>query len=71
MKHEHKRGKIKDSALAALVTSPTFKAKVFAKKKGKGSYSRKTKHKSYNHHQNGGFLLHFFEKIPKINILFS
>lgn len=44
MEHDHKRGKIKDNALKALVTSPTFRTRVERKKKGKGSYSRKAKH---------------------------
>lgn len=45
-KHDHGRGKIKDNALAALVTSKTFKSKVEDPKKGKGTkYSRKSKHK--------------------------
>lgn len=43
---EHKRGKIKDNALKALVTSPLFRTRVEKAKKGKGSYSRKAKHKN-------------------------
>ncbi|MCL9780069.1 ribosome alternative rescue factor ArfA [Vibrio sp. S4M6] len=39
------RGTIKDSALKALVTSKLFKTRVVKAKKGKGSYSRKAKHK--------------------------
>lgn len=45
MKHEHGRGKIKDNALAALVTSSLYKTKVEKAKKGKGSFTRKDKHK--------------------------
>ena len=46
MDNDHGRGKIKDNALAALVTSKTFKSKVEKPKKGKGAkYSRKSKHK--------------------------
>lgn len=43
MEHEHHRGKIKDSAVGALVTSPLFKSKTERPRKGKGSYSRKRK----------------------------
>ncbi|MCG9595391.1 ribosome alternative rescue factor ArfA [Vibrio sp. Isolate25] len=39
------RGEIKDNALKAVVTSPLFKTRVEQAKKGKGSFSRKTKHK--------------------------
>lgn len=37
------RGKIKDSFLAALVTSKLYKMQVVKAKKGKGSYQRKAK----------------------------
>jgi len=37
------RGKIKDSFLAALVTSKLYKVQVVKAKKGKGSYQRKAK----------------------------
>lgn len=51
---EFNKGVIKDNVLAALVTSDLFKHKVFKKKKGKGSYSRKNKGDDnggfYNHH---------------------
>lgn len=43
--HDHKRGEIRDNAIAALVTSPMFKTRTMAKKAGKGSYNRKNKHK--------------------------
>ncbi|MGY3572760.1 alternative ribosome-rescue factor A [Vibrio paucivorans] len=39
------RGQIKDNALKALVTSKVFKSRVEKAKKGKGSYSRKEKHR--------------------------
>ncbi|MFC0118779.1 alternative ribosome-rescue factor A [Pseudoalteromonas xiamenensis] len=45
MVHDHKRGEIKDNAMKALVTSVLFQSKVEKAKKGKGSYSRATKHK--------------------------
>ena len=37
------RGKIKDNALKAIVTSELFKMRVEKPKKGKGSYKRKQK----------------------------
>jgi len=40
MAHDHNRGKINHNAMAALVTSPLFKAKTEKPKKGKGSYVR-------------------------------
>ena len=40
MKHEHKKGKIRDNALKALVRSNLFRHKTERKKKGKGSYNR-------------------------------
>lgn len=43
--HDHKRGKIKDNALKALVTSPLFRTRVEKKKKGKGSFQRNAKHR--------------------------
>lgn len=39
------RGEIKDNALKAVVTSKLFKLRVEKAKKGKGSFSRKMKHK--------------------------
>lgn len=45
MAHEHHRGKIKDNALKALVTSPLFRTRTETSKKGKGSYNRKAKFK--------------------------
>lgn len=41
--YKHKRGKIKESAIKALVTDPLFSSKIEKPKKGKGSYSRKNK----------------------------
>ena len=45
-KVEHNKGVIKDNALKALVRSNIFKHKVYTPKKGKASYSRKSKSKS-------------------------
>jgi len=42
---EFGRGKIKDNALKAAVTSQLFRQRVEKAKKGKGSFSRKMKHK--------------------------
>jgi alternative ribosome-rescue factor len=42
MAHDHNRGKINHNAMAALVTSPLFKAKTEKPKKGKGSYVRQS-----------------------------
>ncbi|KGY10262.1 MULTISPECIES: alternative ribosome-rescue factor A [Vibrio] len=39
------RGEIKDNALKAVVTSELFKVRVEKAKKGKGSFSRKMKHR--------------------------
>lgn len=44
MQHDIQRGQIGDNAMAALVTSPLFKARVERAKKGKGSFARKEKH---------------------------
>lgn len=43
--YQHKRGKIKESAIKALVTDPLFTSKIEKPKKGKGSYSRKKNNK--------------------------
>lgn len=46
-KTEHGRGTINHNALAAIVTSRIFRARIEKSKKGKGTkYSRKSKHKS-------------------------
>ncbi len=42
-KYEHKRGVIKENALAAILHDPLFKQRVEKSKKGKGSYLRKEK----------------------------
>jgi len=39
------RGKVKDNALKAMVTSKLYRANVEKAKKGKGSYQRNMKHK--------------------------
>ncbi|MGR5236899.1 alternative ribosome-rescue factor A [Vibrio alfacsensis] len=39
------RGEIKDNALRAVVTSQLYKMRVVQAKKGKGSFSRKRKHR--------------------------
>lgn len=46
MKNDHGRGTIRDNALAALVTSKAYQAKMEKPKKGKGSYMRKSKYKN-------------------------
>lgn len=45
LEHESRRGKIKDNALKAILTSPLYKIRVEKAKKGKGSYCRKGKHR--------------------------
>lgn len=42
--YQHKRGKIKDNALEALLHDPLFRQRVEKNKKGKGSYNRKGKY---------------------------
>ncbi|EMC0408461.1 ribosome alternative rescue factor ArfA [Vibrio fluvialis] len=42
---EFGRGTIKDNALKAVVTSQLFRQRVEKVKKGKGSFSRKMKHR--------------------------
>jgi alternative ribosome-rescue factor len=42
---EFGRGEIKDNALKAVVTSQLFKTRIVSAKKGKGSFSRKMKHR--------------------------
>ena len=46
------RGKIRDNALKALVTSKFYQSKVEVPKKGKGSFKRKTKHKGREPYSN-------------------
>ena len=55
---EFGRGKIKDNALKAVVTSHLFKTRIVNAKKGKGSFSRKMKHKGkepYSKNSHCGF----------------
>ncbi|EDP60585.1 ribosome alternative rescue factor ArfA [Vibrio sp. AND4] len=42
---EFGRGKIKDNALKAVVTSKLFRTRVVKAQKGKGSFNRKVKHR--------------------------
>ncbi|WP_226574530.1 alternative ribosome-rescue factor A [Mangrovibacter yixingensis] len=42
--YQHKKGAIRDNALEALLHDPLFRQRVERNKKGKGSYSRKTKY---------------------------
>lgn len=46
MSTKHNKGEIKHNAYAALVRSNVFLPKREKAKKGKGSYKRKSKHKS-------------------------
>ena len=46
MEHDHKRGVIRHSAEAALVTSPLFRQRVVKAKAGKASYKRNNKHRN-------------------------
>ncbi|MBG6249085.1 MULTISPECIES: alternative ribosome-rescue factor A [Symbiopectobacterium] len=41
--YQHKKGKIQDNALEALLHDPLFRQRVEKNKKGKGSYCRKGK----------------------------
>lgn len=43
---DHGRGKVKHSAMAALVTSKVYQSTTEKPKKGKGSFKRQAKHKS-------------------------
>lgn len=45
--YDHGRGKIKDNALKAIVTSQLFTTRVIKAKKGKGSFARKEKYKGF------------------------
>jgi alternative ribosome-rescue factor len=42
--YQHKKGKIKNNAIEALLHDPLFKTRVETNVKGKGSYRRKAKH---------------------------
>lgn len=44
MAYRHKRGKIQDNAIEALLSDPLFRQRVEVNSKGKGSYRRKDKH---------------------------
>ncbi|WP_159650588.1 ribosome alternative rescue factor ArfA [Vibrio atypicus] len=46
------RGEVKENALKAIVTSELFKLRVEKAKKGKGSFSRKMKHKGKEPYSN-------------------
>ncbi len=43
--YEHERGQIQDNHLKALVTDKLFRIRVEKNQKGKGSYTRKNKHR--------------------------
>ena len=42
--YQHKKGKIRDNAIEALLHDPLFKPRIEVNQKGKGSYRRKDKH---------------------------
>ncbi|PIJ49125.1 hypothetical protein BL250_14340 [Erwinia sp. OLTSP20] len=42
--YQHKKGKVSDNALHALLHDPLFRQRVEVNQKGKGSYRRKDKH---------------------------
>ena len=63
--HDHKRGEIRDNALAALVTSPMYRTRKEAKKTGKGSYRRNAKHKCRNLGSFDKGIIHSFIKRPQ------
>ncbi|MCL2891298.1 alternative ribosome-rescue factor A [Brenneria tiliae] len=42
--YRHKRGKIQDNAIEALLHDPLFRQRIEVNNKGKGSYRRKDKH---------------------------
>ncbi|GLR07899.1 ribosome alternative rescue factor ArfA [Mixta theicola] len=42
--YQHKKGKIKNNAIEALLHDPLFKTRIEVNVKGKGSYRRKAKH---------------------------
>lgn len=46
--YEHKRGKIQESTIKAMVTDPLFHSRIERNKKGKGSYRRHEKHRLAN-----------------------
>lgn len=42
--YQHRKGRIEDNALAALIHDPLYRQRVEKNSKGKGSYRRKDKH---------------------------
>lgn len=44
--YAHQRGRIKESAVKAMVTDPLFRHKIEKNRKGKGSYRRHEKYKN-------------------------
>lgn len=42
--YQHKKGKINNNAIEALLHDPLFKTRIEVNVKGKGSYRRKAKH---------------------------
>lgn len=42
--YQHRKGKINDNALEALLHDPLYRQRVERNQKGKGSYRRKDKH---------------------------
>ncbi|MFC0323720.1 alternative ribosome-rescue factor A [Gallibacterium melopsittaci] len=47
--YEHQRGEIQESAIKALVSDRLFRQRIERKRKGKGSYQRKTKHVKWDY----------------------
>ncbi|EMI5493017.1 alternative ribosome-rescue factor A [Providencia stuartii] len=60
--YQHKRGKIKDNAIEALLHDPLFRQRVEKNKKGKGSYNRKEKHNKGGNWEASG--KQFFNLLP-------
>lgn len=53
MSHEHGRGKVRHNALAALVTSKTFRSRAERPKKGRAAFQRKPKHTKISDYGHG------------------
>lgn len=53
MRYQHKKGKIQDNAIHALLHDPLFAMRIEKKRKGKGSYSRQQKHASQRCNEDG------------------
>lgn len=53
MSYQHKRGKIQDNAIQALLHDPLFAMRIEKKRKGKGSYCRKAKHRVERFNEDG------------------